>query len=193
MFKFRSGYFATFLLLLLVEVFIALYVHDRWLRPYGGDSLAVVLVYAGLSSVLRGSVDRLVRLSFAIACCVELLQLFQLTSRWGLSQHAAVRTLLGTSFDVGDLFAYAVGALAVVAFERQRERWRFNASGVKEVPPPCVSRAFARRRKDGLHRASRLTVLSRLTRGLLGQRRGRSDAKCRRFRRHWRLRRWQWG
>ena len=35
------------ILVLMLEVVIALFVHDRIIRPYLGDSLAVVLVYLG--------------------------------------------------------------------------------------------------------------------------------------------------
>ena len=44
-FTFRRSYFLATVLLLLTEALIALHVHDRIIRPYFGDFLAVVLVY----------------------------------------------------------------------------------------------------------------------------------------------------
>ena len=39
------GYLAAFVILFLIEAAIALWVHDRFIRPYIGDVLVVVLVY----------------------------------------------------------------------------------------------------------------------------------------------------
>ena len=41
----RMGYLAAFVILFLIEAAIALWVHDRFIRPYIGDVLVVVLVY----------------------------------------------------------------------------------------------------------------------------------------------------
>jgi hypothetical protein len=41
----RIIYFSAFILLTLVEVFIAIFVHDNFIRPYIGDVLAVMVVY----------------------------------------------------------------------------------------------------------------------------------------------------
>lgn len=46
--KQRIKYGAAFLLLLCVEVLIALYVHDDFIRPYIGDVLVVGVVYCFL-------------------------------------------------------------------------------------------------------------------------------------------------
>ncbi|MDE6031460.1 MAG: DUF2809 domain-containing protein, partial [Oscillospiraceae bacterium] len=43
----RLLYAAVFAVLFGVEVVIALFVHDRFVRPYLGDVLAVVTVYCG--------------------------------------------------------------------------------------------------------------------------------------------------
>ena len=43
--KLRLLYGAAFLVLMAVETLIALYVHDRVVRPYVGDMLVVLVVY----------------------------------------------------------------------------------------------------------------------------------------------------
>ena len=43
--KKRIIYFWIFLLLLIIEVLIALFVHDRFVRPYIGDVLVVMVLY----------------------------------------------------------------------------------------------------------------------------------------------------
>ena len=41
----RIGYAIATVILLLIEVLIALYVHDAFVRPYIGDVLVVVVIY----------------------------------------------------------------------------------------------------------------------------------------------------
>ena len=41
----RWGYLAASIIVFIMELIIALYVHDRIIRPYIGDMLVVVLVY----------------------------------------------------------------------------------------------------------------------------------------------------
>ena len=45
--KKRAFYAAAFLILLAIEVLIALFVHDRFVRPYLGDVIVVIVVYPG--------------------------------------------------------------------------------------------------------------------------------------------------
>ena len=62
MLRFHKGYFLAAVGLLLLEIFIALFVHDRFIRPYAGDFLATIFVYCLLGSFVRASVWRLVGL-----------------------------------------------------------------------------------------------------------------------------------
>jgi hypothetical protein len=45
---FRPAYALAALIIFAIEVCIALFVHDGFIRPYVGDVLAVALVYAAL-------------------------------------------------------------------------------------------------------------------------------------------------
>ncbi len=45
LFKFHRKYFFSTLLLFATEIFIAAYLHDAVIRPYGGDFLVVILIY----------------------------------------------------------------------------------------------------------------------------------------------------
>ena len=47
----RPGYAVAATVVFLIEVAIALWVHDDLIRPHGGDALAVVLVYLGLRAI----------------------------------------------------------------------------------------------------------------------------------------------
>lgn len=50
--KLRIVYAAATLCLLLIEIFIACFVHDRLIRPYIGDVLVVILLYALLRTFI---------------------------------------------------------------------------------------------------------------------------------------------
>jgi hypothetical protein len=115
-------YLAVFAGVFALEVAIALWLRDPWIRPYGGDALVVVLIYACVRAGVVVPPSRLVPAVFAFCCAVEFAQHFQLVARLGLAQSALARTVIGTSFDAGDIVAYALGSIAVLAFERAR--WR---------------------------------------------------------------------
>ena len=85
--KKRIFYIISFLVIFCMEVLIALYVRDRFIRPYVGDMLVVVLV-----------------------------QYFRLVETLGITNRVA-RIVLGSTFDWGDIACYAVGCVFIVLFE----------------------------------------------------------------------------
>ncbi|HEX5657236.1 MAG TPA: DUF2809 domain-containing protein [Polyangiales bacterium] len=113
------GYARAALLLLAIEVAIALWMHDAFVRPYIGDVLVVPLVYCVVMAVYRGRPNRVLVGVFAFACLVELTQLAHLADRLHL-HNRALRVILGTSFEWLDFIAYAAGALLTYAWERRR-------------------------------------------------------------------------
>ena len=106
-----------------VEVLIALYLSDPIIRPYGGDLLATLLVYAALRIIFVGAASlRLALCSFTVGAVIELAQLFQLPTRLGWAQHTVLRIVLGTTFQWGDLVAYALG-VSVAWLIDERTTW----------------------------------------------------------------------
>lgn len=118
--SFRPGYALAALAVFLIEVAIALWVRDAVVRPYGGDVLATILVYLGLRAVTDMKVMPAALAALAISFLVEMAQALDLVTRLGLSHNETARTVLGTSFAVGDLVAYSVGAMLVIVVERVR-------------------------------------------------------------------------
>lgn len=109
--KLRLGYAGVALLLLLTEVAIALWVHDRFVRPYLGDVLVVILLHAA-GRTLRPRGWRWLPLPvFLLAAAVETGQYFHLLTLLGLGDNRFARVLFGTSFSWGDLLCYAAGCL----------------------------------------------------------------------------------
>ena len=116
----RVIYLVAAIVLVMVEVSIALFVHDAIVRPYIGDVLAVMLVYAVLRAVTPVGVAAAAGLSLAIAFAIEIAQALNLLGALGLSGNTFARVVLGGSFDWLDIAAYAAGALIVLAVELLR-------------------------------------------------------------------------
>jgi hypothetical protein len=119
---FHRGYALLTLGLFLIELAIALFVRDGFVRPYLGDTLAVVLVYAALRAAFRINLIHAVATAFGIAVLVELAQLIGVLDLLDLRGCAIARTVLGHSFETKDLLAYAAGGLVVLGAERLRAR-----------------------------------------------------------------------
>ena len=116
----RNIYLLLFFILLLTEIFIALFVHDKIIRPYIGDVLVVIVIYCLLKAV-KPDFGRLLPLGiFVFAVGVEVLQYFRIVEILGLSDIAFFRTLIGSVFDFGDIVCYAVGCIILYYFNVEK-------------------------------------------------------------------------
>lgn len=118
----RTAYSLAALAFLLIEIVIAMFVRDSFVRPHLGDSLAVVLVYLMLRASTRLGVASSAASALLIACAIEVGQFYGLVDRLGLGHSAVARTVLGTGFDPRDFIAYAGGAAFVLLVELLRLR-----------------------------------------------------------------------
>lgn len=117
---FRPGYALAAVAIFAIEVVIALYVHDALVRPYIGDSLAVILVYAALRAVTPLKVLPALAIALATGFLVELGQLLDILDLLHLRSSKVARILLGSDFEWGDLLAYTGGAAFAWLVERLR-------------------------------------------------------------------------
>ncbi|MFT3922127.1 MAG: DUF2809 domain-containing protein [Myxococcales bacterium] len=131
------------LAILLLEIHIALHWHDAWVRPFGGDTLAVAFLHMLARGLWPLPVRGTALGSFALACGVEFAQYLHVVDRLGLAQHRLARTVIGTSFHPGDLVAYALGALLAVGCEHWLDR-RALRLGARAREPGNVARTSAR-------------------------------------------------
>ncbi len=120
----RAAYAFAALAIFAIEVLIALFVRDAFIRPYVGDVLAVALVYTALRAVTPLGLWPAIILALAIALGVELGQLFGVARALGLDSNPVARVVLGGSFDPTDLVAYLAGAALVLAAENLTASWR---------------------------------------------------------------------
>lgn len=133
--------------LLLIEIGIALFVHDRFVRPYGGDILVTVLLcciwrgFIPLSSRkasrredVQDSVPEEMPPSafqclmplwvFLFACFVEILQAVDIVNLLGLGGNTFFRIIIGTSFSFVDILCYAVGCICYAIAEKMILQWK---------------------------------------------------------------------
>lgn len=120
--KKRMGYLAVTVLLFVVELLIALFVHDNFIRPYVGDVLVVVLLYTFVRIFIPQGVRLLPLYIFLFAAGVEVLQYFRIVEVLGLSDHRVLSVVIGSVFDVKDIVCYGVGCALLGIYEGIRMR-----------------------------------------------------------------------
>ena len=124
--RFHRGHAGIAALLFIVEVSIALFVDDAFVRPYLGDVLVIPLVYCAIATFVEARPTLLGAGVFAFACAVEVSQRHDLVSALGLEESRVARTVLGTAYSPLDLLAYAVGAALTVIVHRRAQRLRVS-------------------------------------------------------------------
>ncbi|MBN2801956.1 MAG: DUF2809 domain-containing protein [Deltaproteobacteria bacterium] len=106
--------------LFLIETYIAIWVHDGFVRPYLGDFIVPLFLYCLFRGLFTGSKYIWIFSSFGICYVIEILQGFQIVEKLGLSNFKLAVILIGTSFSIEDLAAYTAGAGTIVLFEKMK-------------------------------------------------------------------------
>jgi Protein of unknown function (DUF2809) len=117
MLTFHLKFFLFTLLLFIVEVLIALFVHDRFVRPYLGDYIVVFLIYCAVRTVLKAPVLYIVTGVLLFAYTIEMLQYFNIVDRLGLADNRLAKTVIGYGFEWLDMLAYTLGAGTIMILE----------------------------------------------------------------------------
>lgn len=120
--KKRILYAVATLFLLLIEVIIALYVHDDFIRPYVGDVLVVIVIYTFIRIIVPEKCKLIPLFLFIFAAGVELLQLANIVEILGVADNKFLKILIGSVFDIKDIVCYAVGCVILCMYEWVRAR-----------------------------------------------------------------------
>lgn len=115
--KNRILYGIVFAVILIVEILIALFVRDAFIRPYGGDILVTVLICAFVRIFLPTGIRLLPLYVFLFAAAVEIAQYFDFVRLIGLADSTFFSTLLGRSFSWIDILCYGAGCAAFALAE----------------------------------------------------------------------------
>jgi hypothetical protein len=118
MLQFNKNYFLLAILLFVIELCIALFMRDNFIRPYFGDVLVVILIYCFAKTFLNISVTKAAISVLVFAFCIETLQYFLIVEKLHLQDNKIATTVIGTSFAWEDILAYIVGIVLVIIFER---------------------------------------------------------------------------
>ncbi|WP_255036286.1 ribosomal maturation YjgA family protein [Lacihabitans soyangensis] len=102
--------------LLAVEICIAVFIHDQFIRPFFGDFLAVIFVYCGLR-IFNQNILKTALLSLLIAYFIEILQYFKFIEITGLIKYKVLAILIGNSFSWLDILAYTLGFVFILLIE----------------------------------------------------------------------------
>jgi len=127
MLTFNKNYFICTILIFLVEVLIALFVNDNFVRPYLGDVLVVILIYCFIKSVFKLPVLTVAVFVLIFSFTIEFLQFQNIVEKLHLEQSRIARTVLGTSFSWIDLLTYIIGIAIVICIEKYWIKKEINA------------------------------------------------------------------
>ncbi len=111
---------ALTLLLLAVEVGIALFISDSFIRPFVGDVLVVVLIFSFLAIFLTPD-TRLVVGVLIFSLAVEVTQYFDLVALLGLQDNRFMSVIMGRTFSWLDFVAYFTGSLICLGLRHKTE------------------------------------------------------------------------
>jgi len=118
---FNKGYFVLAFALLATEIVIALYVHDAYIRPYGGDFLVVIFIYCLVKSFINTAVPATALGVLVFSYLVETLQYFRFIYWLGWEKSTLARVIIGTQFTWTDIGMYTLGIALVLVVEAKRK------------------------------------------------------------------------
>ncbi len=121
MLRFQRRYFIFFVILLLIEVVIAVFAHDNFIRPFFGDFLVVILIYCFVRSFFNTPLVMTAIGVLLFSYLMEVLQYFNLVKMLGLQNSNLARVMIGTSFEWTDLVAYTLGIGLVILLDKSKK------------------------------------------------------------------------
>lgn len=101
----------------MIEVGIALYVRDNFVRPYVGDYVVVMLIYCAVRTFIKANPVKIAIAVLLFAYLVEVLQYFRIVDQLGLTGNTLAKTVIGYGFEWLDMLAYTLGVLTIVLIE----------------------------------------------------------------------------
>lgn len=119
--RFDKNSFIVAVIIFFIEVLIAKFVDDSFIRPYGGDILVVILIYYFVKSFIQIKPLYLAIAVVLFAYAVEIGQYFKLVEVLGLQDYKIMRIIIGTSFAWGDIICYTVGGIICYMIDRKRD------------------------------------------------------------------------
>jgi len=115
---FNKKYALFTLILFITEICIALFIKDKFIRPYFGDLLVVILIYCFIKSFFVVPIFKTAIAVLLFAFLVEFLQYLQLIEILGLEHSKLAKIIMGSSFNWMDIVMYTCGIMIVLFIEK---------------------------------------------------------------------------
>ncbi len=113
-FKNKRGFFAILSFVIIgIELSIASFMKDSFVRPILGDFFVVILLYAIIRAATSIHPNKVAISVLIFAYLIELSQWLHLIDILGIKRNFYTDLILGSSFDWKDLLAYALGITVV--------------------------------------------------------------------------------
>ena len=122
----RVFYLIIFILLIVVETLIALYVYDDFIRPYIGDIIVVIVLYSFVRIFIPEKCRLLPLYIFIFSVAVEVMQYLKIINILGLQNNSFARVIIGSVFDLKDIACYGIGCLILALYEILRKKVLVN-------------------------------------------------------------------
>lgn len=120
--KINKKYLLFSVSLLLIEICIALFVNDQFIRPIFGDYLATILLFCTMASFLNYSKNKLIIAALLISYLIEGLQYLNVLKMMHLENKTILKIIIGHSFSWIDILAYTMGAITVLLLLNYKKR-----------------------------------------------------------------------
>lgn len=133
LFRFSSRYFGVSVGIFVLLVIIAVFLNDKYIRPFVGDVLVVIWMFTFLKAFCRLAYKKLLIVVLGFSFAMELGQFVNVIELIGLQESQLARIVLGTTFDWLDLIAYSLGGGAVWVVVRKFEPLEASEGRISNV------------------------------------------------------------
>ncbi|WP_033959034.1 DUF2809 domain-containing protein [Psychroserpens jangbogonensis] len=122
--KINKVYLILTIIILLLEICIAAFLTEGFIRHTFGDFLAVILLYCGIRTFIEANPIYIAISVLAFAFIIEFAQLYNMLDYLNLRQYKLVTIILGSTFHVSDLVAYAFGTITILLIDLKTTVWK---------------------------------------------------------------------
>ncbi|MEC4004810.1 DUF2809 domain-containing protein [Flavobacterium sp. SUN052] len=117
----KTKYLIISCCILFIEITIAVFVNDQFIRPIFGDYLASILVFYLLATFLKNDLNKIAIISLLISYTIEFSQYFHILELFHLDKIKILKIILGNSFSWTDMLAYTLGIITVVLIHNYKK------------------------------------------------------------------------
>ncbi len=118
----KRNYLIGFSSLLIIEILIASFIKDDFIRPYLGDFLVVIMLYRFLMGISRFAIYKSLFIVLVFSFTIEFLQLIDIPKLLQYQPPKSIMIILGNSFSIWDLVAYLLGLISCLIIEILKNR-----------------------------------------------------------------------